>query len=448
MLSRHRVIVSLLVTISILVVALAAIFWARGFKPDFKTGRIERTGLIVANSTPTGAQVYLDDRLTSATNTTITYLEPKTYKVRIEKEGYTAWQKDIEVAADLASEIKALLFPTTPEIKPLTTTGSFNPTLSPDGTKIIYGATGQRAGLYLLPLPDRPLALGQVPKLLAKNTPQIDYTKAKFIWAPDSKQVISQFNDELGNVTDNLLIDTEKTDQNPLDITASLTATLRSWQQDLDARAQTLSITVPQSIKDATQAALPADKAGGQAAEANLVESQSQESKSRVKTDSTLPTLTLNYFPTGLIFSPDEEKVLYLDKNASPRSPRGEAGGEAGKYQVYDLKTKKNFTLPLAAQTSREQTSPGSAGGQADLANLLAISWYPDSGHLVVAQNPPGGGQISIIEFDGSNKMIIYSGKFENNFVFAHPSGTRLIILTTLTQQEGSPPNLYSVNLK
>src|SRR3990172_1240189 len=126
-LAKHRTLFTLGAFLFIIFFATVAIFWARGFKPDFKNRTIERTGLIVANSTPTGAQVYLDDRLTSATDTNIAFLEPKTYKVRIQKDGYTTWQKDIEIKADLATEIKALLFPLAPEIKPLTTTGATGP---------------------------------------------------------------------------------------------------------------------------------------------------------------------------------------------------------------------------------------------------------------------------------------------------------------------------------
>ena len=112
-----------------------------------------------------------------------------------------------------------------------------------------------------------------------------------------------------------------------------------------------------------------------------------------------------------MIFSADEEKILYLNKD--------------NKYQVYDLKTKLQYTLP-------------------EFENLINISWYPDSEHLVVAQKD----KISIIEKDGANNITVYSGKFENGFVFVHPSGTRLIILTTLTQPEGALPNLYSINLR
>ena len=125
-LSKHRTKITIVVFLLLAALGTVAIFWARGFKPNFKNGTIERTGLIVADSVPTGAQVYLDDRLTSATNTSIAFLEPKTYKVRIEKEGFTKWEKEVTVIADLATEIHALLFPLAPEIKPLTTTGALS----------------------------------------------------------------------------------------------------------------------------------------------------------------------------------------------------------------------------------------------------------------------------------------------------------------------------------
>jgi len=381
MLAKHRVIFSIATAAAILILAAIAIFWARGFKPNLQKGSIERTGLIVASSIPTGAQVYLDGRLTSATDTNIAFLDPKTYKVRIEKDGYTTWEKDVEVRADLATEIKILLFPLAPEIKPLTTTGASNPTLSPDGSKIVYGVAGERGGAFVMSLETSPLPFRQAVKSLAKNQQGFDFSQAEFIWSPDAKEVIASFTDEEGTATANILIDTESQNQDLRDITGSLNATLASYQQEYINISQTLAITVPDEVKSATAEAQP-------------------------------------YYPTGLIFAPDEEKVMFKDRE--------------NKYQIYDLKTKKQFTLPdFADLTQRE-------------ASLINISWYPDSEHLVVAQKD----LIFIIEVDGANKMTIFSGKFENGFVFAHPSGQRLIILTTLTQTEGSPANLYSINLR
>lgn len=397
MLAKYRVAFTIAVAFIIIAASLVAIFWARGFKPNFRDGKIERTGLIVATSIPTGAQVYLDDRLTSATDTNIAFLDPKTYKVRIEKDGYTTWQKDVEIKADLAVEIKALLFPLAPGIKPLTTTGATSPTLSPDGGQIVYGVSGQRGGVYTISMNDRPFPFRQDVRRLASNSTQVDYSDASFIWSPDSKLILARLADQNGQIIANLMLDATKTDQEPNDVTASMTATIKSWQEQIDQRVQTQAITVPEEVKSATGEAGPS--------------SQLTVNSSQKETTVDREPLTLNYFPNGLVFSPDEEKILYRDKDL--------------RYHVYDLKNKVDLTLP-------------------EFADLANISWYPDSAHLVVAQKD----LISIIEADGANIITVYTGKFENGFVFAHPSATRLIISSTLTQQEGTPANLYSINLR
>src|SRR3989344_2180774 len=251
-LSKHRTKITIVVFLLLAALGTVAIFWARGFKPNFKNGTIERTGLIVADSVPTGAQVYLDDRLTSATNTSIAFLEPKTYKVRIEKEGFTKWEKEVKVVADLATAIHALLFPLAPEIKPLTTTGAANPTLSPDGTKIVYGVSGERGGVYLQPMTETPFGFGQSSKILTKNTAGFDFSKAVFTWGPDSKQLIATFFDDKGLAVANLMIDSDKTSQDVRDITASLTATIADWQAQIDIRAETQAALAPDELKGAT----------------------------------------------------------------------------------------------------------------------------------------------------------------------------------------------------
>ncbi|MDZ4209819.1 MAG: PEGA domain-containing protein [Candidatus Curtissbacteria bacterium] len=408
-LAKNRVAFSLVVFLLILSVGIVAIFWARGFKPNFKNGSIDRTGLIVATSIPTGAQVYLDDRLTSATDTNIGYLDPKNYKIRITKDGYTTWEKEINVRADLATEIKALLFPVAPEIKPLSATGAQNPTLSPDGGQIVYGVSGERGGVYVISMSDRPFPFRQDARQLVPNKDTVDYSGATFIWSPDASQIIARIKGAGDQITSNLLLDANRTNQQPNDITASLNATISDWQEQINSKAQTQVIPVPDEVKSAT--------GGAQTNSSNQVSGTSSQAPSpkidnrSPKPDTRNLTPELNYFPTGLMLSPDEEKVLFKNKE--------------GKYKLYDLKVKKEYTLP-------------------DFSDFINISWYPDSAHLVVAQKDT----ISIIETDGTNKMTVYSGKFENGFVFAHPSGTRLIILTTLTQTEGSPPNLYSINLR
>ena len=248
---------------------------------------------------------------------------------------------------------------------------------------------------------DRPFPFRQGPRLLVKNQTNFDFSRAIFIWGPDSKELIAQFTDDDGKTVANLLIDSDKKDQPLSDITASLNSTISNWQAEIDQRSQTLSLLAPDELKMATAEAKP-----------NQKQAASKESV-------TTPTLglpgiqtgLLSYFPTGLVFSPDEEKILYKNKDA--------------KYKIFDIKNKGESTLP-------------------EFTNLIGISWYPDSGHLVIAEE----NKISIIEADGLNKMTVFSGNFTNGFVFANPAGSGLIILTALTQGQGTPENLYEIDLR
>lgn len=406
-LQRHRHLYTGLVVGGIITAAIIGVVWARGFKPNFRTGTFQHTGLIVAQSQPKGAQVYLNGRLTEATDTNISYLDPGSYRVRIQKDGFTTWEKSVNVQADLATEILALLFPVAPQISPLTTTGAFNPTLSPDSSKVIYGVPGERGGLLMLTFGSGPFSLGQGTKTIFKNELGYDFSKAKFLWSPDSKQVIASFTDDQNVNVGNILVDVDRSDQEIRDISGSLNSTLSAWQEDINTQSQTIAIRIPANIKSATASATPASPSPEPA----------PDPVTGIIPDSSLITnpSSLNYFPTGFMPSPDGEKFLY-----KTNSPAGE-----GDYKVYNLKLKREATLP-------------------NFSNLRNIAWFPDSEHLVIAQN----NAISIIETDGFNKMVVYSGNFEDSFVYSNPSGGSLMLLTALTQRDGTPPNLYAINLK
>lgn len=109
-----------------------------------------------------------------------------------------------------------------------------------------------------------------------------------------------------------------------------------------------------------------------------------------------------------LKWSPDETKFLHGEKE--------------GKLKVYNLEDQKEYEMPEAR----------------------SYSWLPDSRHIVLVEED----KISVAEFDGSNKAIIYAGKFEDNFVFAWPDSSRLVMISSFPTPTASEPNLYGINLK
>src|SRR3989339_1043694 len=109
---------------------------AKGYRPS-RQGVVKGTGLLAANSFPNGAQVFLNGKLTTATDNTLN-MEPGEYEIEIKKDGYASWKKLMHIEKELVTQTNATLFPIAPSLTPLTLTGSMNISPSPDGQKIAF----------------------------------------------------------------------------------------------------------------------------------------------------------------------------------------------------------------------------------------------------------------------------------------------------------------------
>lgn len=121
-----------------------------------------------------------------------------------------------------------------------------------------------------------------------------------------------------------------------------------------------------------------------------------------------------------LKWSPDESKFLFREK--SPDDKEKDSKTLYKDYKTFDLEESRQYDLPEAR----------------------AFSWLPDSKHVVLVEED----KISIVDFDGSNKAVIYAGKFEDNFVFAWPDASRLVVVSSLPTPTASEPNLFGINIK
>jgi hypothetical protein len=109
---------------------LLLLFWvatfANGYKFFFNGGKIyfKKTGMIIVNTKPTNAEIYLDDKKTG-NKTTIPFLsvklaniKPGKHKLEIKKTGYQSWSKTVEIRPSLVNWSNyILLFPE--NLKPL-----------------------------------------------------------------------------------------------------------------------------------------------------------------------------------------------------------------------------------------------------------------------------------------------------------------------------------------
>lgn len=410
--SRHWIITAVMITL-IAVGAAIAVLFTKGYTFSTKQGGILGTGIIAVTSTPTGASVYVDGHLTTATDTTIQSLSPKTYTIKITKEGFIPWEKKVEVKEGLVTDIKATLFPALPTLYPLTYNGATNPTISPDGQNLAFGvpaasesaATRTKAGVWIWTMSETPIAFarGAQPHQIVASTPSLDFSKATLKFSPDSKQVLvtlyeNGIQDE-AHLRNYLLNSTGGlTGPGDLrDITPTLVGTLKAWEED-------------QKNKDLARLSALKDL------DARKVAS---ESASKIQ------------------WAPDETKFMVVNSTVTPTpsTPKTTkispsiAAPKATSATVYDLGTSDQQFIKAKKY---------------DLPEALSYQWLPDSKHLILVQE----GKISVVEFDGGNLSIVYAGNFDANTVFPWPDSSRLVFISTYNTPTGLQPNLYGINLK
>lgn len=440
---EKRWLYSFLAFLGILTVTVAVIIYARGYRLDFEGKSLKSTGLLVATSTPDGASVYVDGKLKTATNNTLS-LVPGWYKVRISKEGYIPWEKRMRVQGEIVSETNAVLFPVAPTLRPLTTTGAIRPTLSYDGTKLAYGmASGaaKKQGIWVYELTDRPISISSSARQIVQDTEFNKFSKARFVWSYDSKMLMVFFfsNEDdysISNVSRVYLLDTSVFNEVAEDVTLTYIEILDSWEKERkqEIKKQYLRLKKP-LLKEATESA-------------RIISWSPDEDMFlyQAKKDTTLPQI----IKPALIGRNPTEEIRNIEK---------------GKLYVYDIKEDKNYYIDqeflyknnqwidfkkdkIIKEIFKEESEEALKEEISSLEYLFSrnepIFWYPDSRHLILVEEE----KISIVEFDNTNKATVYSGPFEDNYVFSWPAGRRLVILTNYNKADGVEPNLYAVDLK
>lgn len=94
------------------------VLFAQGWRFDFDSFRVVKTGGIFIKTTVSGAKIYVNDKYTGSTAGILSYtklvddLTPKNYNLFIHKEGYYPWNKMVEVKNGLVTELFSVtLFP-------------------------------------------------------------------------------------------------------------------------------------------------------------------------------------------------------------------------------------------------------------------------------------------------------------------------------------------------
>lgn len=371
---------------------------ARGYRLNLKSGPIiQATGILSATSQPKSASVFINDRLTTATDDVMN-LAPGDYNIKITKDGYLPWQKNISIKKEVVYQTEAILFRSVPELSPITQSGAINPTLSPDGSKIIFAVASASAsrdnGLYIIETSDNLIPLTKnTPRQIATNYPSIDWSKAIFTFSPNSRQLLAKFETKDRHYL--LPLDSNITEKNLVDVTSQLDSITAEWQ-----------INEAQIIQSRLDRLPPEIKAVASTESAHHLSFNSKEDKViyLAKSDNTLPA--------NIITPPPAQSTQIQSRQI-----------KTDNYYVYDLKDDTNFLLGTKS-------------------NYSEPLWLPNSSYIIYIED----NSIKAVDYDGTNKLTLFAGNFHQNVYFPWSDGSRLITLTSV--YNGAPENLYSISLK
>lgn len=439
-----RVIYTLLSALIIILGAFLAIYYAKGNYRMTNNGFVKETGLLAANSFPTGAEVYINGKLVSATDDTL-YIEPGDYEIEIIKDGFWPWKKKVLVQKELVTQTNAQLFPIAPSLSPLSFTGVENMTPSPDGQKILYYTASASAqaknGLYVHELTSNLLSMQRGARQVANDPSGIDLRTAHFIWSPDSTEVMI--------ITPNreLLISVDKNqDLSSLpDISFQRRQILSEWEEEMYIRERQYLSKFP--VEVITMATTSARNVYVSPDKKRLVYTATQEFS---LPESLLPPVpSPNSQPEERTIQPNGIYVYDREEDKNFRigtEPEGLADKKL--LLATDLANREALTIEASPSAFRTLQATISAQTVRNFNTyhtplyLHSYQWYPDSKHIVYATE----NAIQIKSYDNTNDTTVYSGPFANRFVYPWPDGSKLVIVTTFNPE--TPLNLYAIELK
>lgn len=351
---------------------------------DDGTLDINKTGMISVKSIPDGASVYLDDELRTATDDTVSGIKPGIHKIKIVKNGFLEWTKEIEIFEQLVTDITSVLVSQSTRLEPLTNTGAKYPSISPSLSKIAYFSfDSEEPGIWVLSLTGSGLGLfGANTTTAIKDTLYTKYsTGQEIIWSPDEKRLLMKASE-----TSYYLINLET---NTAQTTLRYEEIKKEWEDQLSLKRETFM--------------------------SNLIEDVSEDIKN----------LALS---KEVLWAPDEKKFLFTLQN-----------GNNLEYRVHNFESplpvgEKTETLVFTTDINSPQPK---ISWYSDSFHLILVEGDIEE---------ESKGTISLIRIDGSNKTEIYNNTLYSDIAFSAPGGDKIIIVTSF--KSSGQTDLYTVSIR
>jgi hypothetical protein len=190
-----------------IIIAPVIVFFAKGYRFDIKTKIFVYSGSITMKSIPRNIKVFLNDkqqnekRLNYINNAyTINGVRPGKYSLRLEKDNYTSWEKDIEVHSGISTEFwNILLFPNkeAQEVLSHTDKNIKQFFLSPRDEQelIFFSEEDDKRAVYLLDAKSNNVdKIFETDKFYFLNSSEEENVE----WSSDNKHIFIPFQDEKG----------------------------------------------------------------------------------------------------------------------------------------------------------------------------------------------------------------------------------------------------------
>ncbi|HJY98132.1 MAG TPA: PEGA domain-containing protein [Patescibacteria group bacterium] len=401
--TKIRVFLFLLTLVFVGVFGVFVSYYARGYRPDFKalekgTFRFQPNGILVIQSEPTGASVYIDGELKTATNANMS-IAPGTYDVEVKKEGYYRWYKRLTIEKEVVTQATVSLFKNVPSLSPVTFSGAVNPVSALDGTKIAFSVLpskdvgNDKIGLWEMDTFTLPLGFSNEPKRITDG----DITGSVYEFSPDGRQVLLTMSNGI------FLLDSGSftSQAEMVNVASQKAAILSEWEKERNVKSQSQLRSLPQELAD-----------------------------------------YLTRKSADFVFSPDGNMILYtasVSANLSDNLTSSLPGASTQKQErnltekrsyVYDIKEDRNFLITESPASLSNRQTP-------------ALRWMPSGKHILFAD----GAQVVIMDYDGTNRQLVYSGSYIAPFAFPYSNSTKILILTNLGAAN-TTPNLYTLTVK
>lgn len=212
-----------LVSLFIAIISVVAILIARGY--NFTENELKANGIIEVVSVPEDATIYINEEEKGKTPKKFE-LQPGTYSIRVAKDQYSTWTKDVVIEASIVNSVNAALYPEDKKLSQLTFVDVDRAFFSQDGDIAIYTVSGQNnPGIWTIKIektifelsssePQKIAEIGLIPR---ENREKKNY---KIDLSTDNKKAILEL--PTADATEFMILDLNDTKRQPLNVNSNV----------------------------------------------------------------------------------------------------------------------------------------------------------------------------------------------------------------------------------